>query len=216
MPIHAHIPRCQHIKVNGLRCGSPALRGHDLCYFHNRTRREFGPELPGYLLPLSLESPEAIQMSLMKVTREIANGTLAPRLASLLLRALQIAVSNSRHLRFDTPAVRDYMVLSVPEPKPATPPRQTRNETLETPRRETRNEKLETLETPPRETRNQKLGTPLPSSSDLRVPRVLCGESSRESDLSDDPLIRELHDLTHTYLFPRPTERNNGNRRKGP
>ncbi len=28
------IPRCQHIKVNGTQCGSPALRRNRLCYFH--------------------------------------------------------------------------------------------------------------------------------------------------------------------------------------
>jgi len=26
--------RCQHIKVNGTHCGSPALRRNRFCYFH--------------------------------------------------------------------------------------------------------------------------------------------------------------------------------------
>ena len=28
------IPICTHIKANGMRCGSPALRNHSRCYFH--------------------------------------------------------------------------------------------------------------------------------------------------------------------------------------
>ena len=28
--------RCQHIKVNGTQCGSPALRRNRFCFFHKR------------------------------------------------------------------------------------------------------------------------------------------------------------------------------------
>jgi hypothetical protein len=34
-----NVPRCQHIKVNGTQCGSPALRNRRLCFFHDRIRR---------------------------------------------------------------------------------------------------------------------------------------------------------------------------------
>jgi len=27
-------PICTHIKSDGIRCGSPAMRGHSRCYFH--------------------------------------------------------------------------------------------------------------------------------------------------------------------------------------
>ena len=32
------VARCQHIKVNGTQCGSPALREEQYCYFHMRWR----------------------------------------------------------------------------------------------------------------------------------------------------------------------------------
>jgi hypothetical protein len=32
------VPRCQHIKVNGTQCGSPALHRRHHCFFHNRMR----------------------------------------------------------------------------------------------------------------------------------------------------------------------------------
>lgn len=28
------VPTCHHIKANGVRCGSPALRQRRLCHFH--------------------------------------------------------------------------------------------------------------------------------------------------------------------------------------
>jgi hypothetical protein len=32
------IRTCQHIKTNGIRCGSPAMRRSPFCYFHKRWR----------------------------------------------------------------------------------------------------------------------------------------------------------------------------------
>src|SRR5579864_2557852 len=31
---------CEHVKSNGVRCASPALRGEKLCFFHHPTARE--------------------------------------------------------------------------------------------------------------------------------------------------------------------------------
>src|SRR5208282_6094370 len=73
MSLYPHsIPRCQHIKVNGTQCGSPALRRNRLCYFHkswqgasialgaNRARRNRAV----FDLPL-LEDANSIQLALM-------------------------------------------------------------------------------------------------------------------------------------------------------
>ena len=35
-PFSLNIPRCRHLKVNGTQCGSPALKDHRFCYFHQR------------------------------------------------------------------------------------------------------------------------------------------------------------------------------------
>ncbi len=43
MPIDPRIPQCQHIKHDGIRCGSPSLRGKNLCYFHQRQARRMPP-----------------------------------------------------------------------------------------------------------------------------------------------------------------------------
>ena len=40
------IARCQHVKVNGVQCGSPALKNRKLCHFHQRWQQE--QNLPAY------------------------------------------------------------------------------------------------------------------------------------------------------------------------
>jgi hypothetical protein len=67
--------RCQHIKVNGTQCGSPALRRHQFCYFHHAWRQtRQAPQASAAsqhqaltaALPL-LEDANSIQGALMQV-----------------------------------------------------------------------------------------------------------------------------------------------------
>ena len=102
------IPRCEHIKVNGTQCGSPALRRNHFCYFHkrwhetrivlnaNRARRgRAALDLP------VLEDANSIQVSLMQVMRLILSGQVDPKTAGLLLYALQTASSNLSRINFE-------------------------------------------------------------------------------------------------------------------
>jgi len=111
------IPRCQHIKVNGTQCGSPALRRNRLCYFHkswqgarialgaNRARR--GRAV--FDLPL-LEDANSIQLALMQVMRLILSGQLDGKTAGLLLYALQTASSNLARTNFE-PTIKTRVVI---------------------------------------------------------------------------------------------------------
>jgi hypothetical protein len=111
------IPRCEHIKINGTQCGSPALRRNHFCYFHkrwretrvvlnaNRARRACAAlDLP------VLEDANSIQVSLMQVMRLILNGQVDPKTAGLLLYALQTASSNLSRINFE-PAVKTRVVI---------------------------------------------------------------------------------------------------------
>jgi len=40
MDYPAEIRRCQHIKMNGTQCGSPALKMGKFCYHHQECRPE--------------------------------------------------------------------------------------------------------------------------------------------------------------------------------
>jgi hypothetical protein len=122
MPLNSNIKQCTHIKVNGIRCGSPSLRGEQFCYFHQRMLRSVPVPPDARLHPVALiENEEAIQASLMEVVNAIVRNTIDLRRADLILKAIHIAVKNSRRVRFDINNAA--MVQQVPDyparPKPS-------------------------------------------------------------------------------------------------
>jgi hypothetical protein len=122
VPHHPNTQVCTHVRVTGHRCGSPALRGERFCYFHQRMMRGVPVPQDARLHPVALiENEEAIQASLMEVINAIARNTIDIRRAELILKALHIAVKNTRRTHFDDFA--DDMVREVPEyPAPEPPP----------------------------------------------------------------------------------------------
>jgi hypothetical protein len=101
-----HVPRCTHIKTNGTQCGSPALRGRRFCFFHKnwqgqRIQLNAQPSTPfDFTMPV-LEDADSIQVALMQVMRLILTGQLEPKIAGLLLYALQTASLNLRQMKLD-------------------------------------------------------------------------------------------------------------------
>src|ERR1700680_4265247 len=69
------VKRCQHIKINGMQCGSPALRDSKHCYYHIRyhcPELEALPENHECLKPLpTLEDANSIQVSLANVMERL-------------------------------------------------------------------------------------------------------------------------------------------------
>ena len=110
---------CTHIKVTGVRCGSPALRGEQFCYFHQRMLRTVkGPPASRVHHAALLEDEKSIQASLMEVVNALLRGTIELKRAELILRALNTAVRNIRRVHFGLHT--DDMVKEVPE-YPAVP-----------------------------------------------------------------------------------------------
>jgi hypothetical protein len=118
MPTRHTIKDCTHIKVTGALCGSPALRGEQFCYFHQRMLRTVkGPPESRIHHAALLEDEESIQASLMEVVNALLRGTIELKRAELVLRALNTAVRNIRRVKFgnvtmvtqlpDYPAVPD-------------------------------------------------------------------------------------------------------------
>jgi hypothetical protein len=109
--------RCQHIKVNGTQCGSPALRRNKFCYFHKRFREQRIPmngararrRCATLDLPL-LEDANSIQIALMEILRLLALGHLDTKTAGLYFYALQTASANLR--RLDLQPLRHDVVLN--------------------------------------------------------------------------------------------------------
>src|SRR5271155_2390687 len=101
-----NVNRCQHVKVNGTQCGSPALRRRRLCFFHVRCQEQrarimgsqFGQAR--FVVPL-LEDANSVQMALMQVMQLLGTGQMEHRTAGLMLYALQTASCNLRNTEFE-------------------------------------------------------------------------------------------------------------------
>ena len=104
-----NVPRCQHIKMNGTQCGSPALRWRRLCFFHERIRRErakIAKDMSAqrrFDLPL-LEDANSVQVALMKTIQMLGSGRMDHKTAGLMLYALQTASVNLRNAEFEASA----------------------------------------------------------------------------------------------------------------
>jgi hypothetical protein len=86
---------CTHIKISGVRCGSPSLRGEQFCYYHQRMHRGVRTPPQSRLHPLAcIEDKESIQAALAEVINALLRNTIDMKRATLILRALHIAVKN--------------------------------------------------------------------------------------------------------------------------
>jgi hypothetical protein len=114
MAVNKAVRICTHIKVNGIPCGSPALRGELFCYFHQRLIRGVRTPPKSRLHPMAfLEDAESIQSSLMETINALVRNTIDFRRAQLILRALHIAAKNAPRAHFDSWQYK--MVDKVPE-----------------------------------------------------------------------------------------------------
>src|SRR4051812_15167441 len=101
--------RCEHVKPNGLRCGSPALREEIYCYFHRLWRNPYQPDEQPYRPDANgvlwnfpvLENADAIQLSIQLVLDSVLANRMDLKRASLLLYGLQTAAVNVRRTHFD-------------------------------------------------------------------------------------------------------------------
>ena len=92
---------CDHLKEDGVYCDSPALRGHNYCYYHlsvrgrrlKMARARARGEACRLQLPV-LDDMHAVQSALMQVLDALADDRIDPKRAGLILYALQQASTN--------------------------------------------------------------------------------------------------------------------------
>jgi len=95
------------MKMNGSRCGSPALRDQKFCYFHERcgpvqvdvSTSAVVPAAP-FFLPV-LEDAASIQLAITQVCEHLLHRRLDAKKAGILLYAMQVASSNLGRLNED-------------------------------------------------------------------------------------------------------------------
>ena len=120
MAVNFNTRVCTHIKVNGVRCGSPALRQEVFCYFHQRMIRGVRTPPKSRLHPIAmLEDEQSIQAALMEIVNAIVRNQIDVARARLVLRALSIAARNATKTHFDWS--KSEMVKEIPQ-YPAAPP----------------------------------------------------------------------------------------------
>lgn len=103
-------PRCNHIKVSGTQCGSPALRNKKFCFYHQHNRRVlvdcyYNPEeyATGEIKLPIFEDAHSIQSVIHQVVQMVLQKRLERQTASLILYALQIASSNLNRIELEKP-----------------------------------------------------------------------------------------------------------------
>jgi hypothetical protein len=108
------VKRCQHIKINGTQCGSPALRDSKHCYYHIRyhwPELEALPHNHELRTPLpTLEDANSIQVSLANVMERLVMQEIDHKTAALMLYALQTASMNLKRTSLE-PALPTQVVI---------------------------------------------------------------------------------------------------------
>jgi hypothetical protein len=107
------IRRCQHIKVNGTQCGSPARRNEPFCHFHRENQPERvkvgGDSGVEVLMPV-LEDAQSIQSVVRQVAMLVLGGKIDNKQAGVLLYALQIASTNLKRMEAEKPRATQVVV----------------------------------------------------------------------------------------------------------
>lgn len=89
---------CSHIKSNGIKCGSPALKYNTLCYFHYQwqNRRHYGyRSSPGEWTTLRLpplESKASIIFAITEIQSALLSGAIDVKMAKTLLYGVQLTL----------------------------------------------------------------------------------------------------------------------------
>lgn len=100
-------PECRHIKTNGEKCHSVALRGKPYCFFHVRlhaTVADARKPTKSKDRPIDFtftDSPVAIQLGVYQVLSALGSLSISPHRAGQMLYALQVASQNVEHTSTD-------------------------------------------------------------------------------------------------------------------
>jgi len=100
------IRRCRHVKSRGTQCGSPALKGKELCFYHEQNQPR-AVELyidgerysDGSIMMPVFEDAHSIQTVIRQVVQLMLTRRIDRKDAGLLLYALQIASGNLKTMQ---------------------------------------------------------------------------------------------------------------------
>jgi hypothetical protein len=81
---------CIHVKTNGIRCGSPALRDSVKCYFHHRHRR-----LKRDAVTYTLNSRGGRMAAIQQVLYAVTNDRMDPEVARTVLYGIHLGTNKA-------------------------------------------------------------------------------------------------------------------------
>lgn len=88
-------PRCEFVKVNGEKCGSPAMKGEATCYNHGQAHAKRQAEEAAKILDAPiLDTRVSVQVAITRVCSLLATGSIDDKRARALISALQLAHRN--------------------------------------------------------------------------------------------------------------------------
>jgi hypothetical protein len=89
-------PRCMHVKANGVRCQSPAMRRQSFCFFHDRF---YNPRYDDSFPPL--EDANSVQCAILQVLNQLRYRVITVPEARTFLFGLKAASINARCTDFE-------------------------------------------------------------------------------------------------------------------
>jgi hypothetical protein len=104
------VPRCQHVKADGIQCNNPSMKQQRFCYYHLQVERTFrkptgSPQIIG------VDTVAAIRIALSDVLNRISRGAIDHRDARLMLRGIQNATVLLKHDK-RSPLSRDVRIVT--------------------------------------------------------------------------------------------------------
>jgi len=99
---------CEHIKDNGRRCGTPAIRGRHFCYYHSRahTPSRLGSRYYRGIIPETIES---LQLAIMQITEALGSGRINDKTAGRMLYSIQLSTNLLKMSKADKQAEKQAL-----------------------------------------------------------------------------------------------------------
>jgi len=93
------IKTCEHLKIDGELCGSPAINDRNYCHFHDSVHNLNNiPGSPDFEMPV-LDDPLAIQLFLSQIAHSQICGSINSNTANFLVGIARTATANLRLAR---------------------------------------------------------------------------------------------------------------------
>lgn len=84
--------RCRSLTVDGFQCSKPAMKGHDLCFYHDQNGKvSVSPDAP-IAVPV-LDNLSSIQLLLTRIADGLLSGKLNPQVGRTVSYTCQVAMS---------------------------------------------------------------------------------------------------------------------------